>query len=153
MKLKDQNVSFELAKEMEELGVPQNSIFGWYQYEGYDPYIEYTDLEQRRSAKRKAYDGFCHEDPALLCSAHTVAELGEMLKGEIKEKIGNAITNPYYIGCGKIDNEHSFYVRYIRHSADDTLCSTHGETEANARAKMVIYLIKAGIIKAEEIGK
>jgi len=141
MKLEDQVVSLALAKEMKELGVPQHSIFGWYQYECYNPYIEYKDLEERARVERMAVKGYS-EDPTFLCSAPTVAELGEMLPGHIKttDNSWNSLHTT------KLENGNEWLIAYY---PDEIKANT----EANARAKMILHLIKEGIIKVEEVGK
>lgn len=138
MKLEDQNVSLDLAKELRERGVNQNSIFGWYQYEGYDPYIEYKELEERAHVERMAIEGYS-EDPTLLCSAHTVAELGENL--------------PIFTSSSKIIGFPSLGWRCVLEIPISKIHYEEAQTEANARAKMVIYLLKEGLLKAEEVGK
>jgi hypothetical protein len=126
-------VSLEIAKELKKLGAEQDSLWVWieapYRHMGYecrlsrdsDPYLENY-------------------------SAYTVAELGEMLPGEISEKIGSMTANPYFLECGKIDDEHSCYVRYIRHATGDTICIMHGSKEVDTRAKMWISLKKNGFL-------
>jgi hypothetical protein len=56
----------------------------------------------------------------------------------------------YLLDCGKIDSEHSYYVRYIRHAMSDTRYITHGYNEIDARADMLIYLIKERVIKVRD---
>jgi hypothetical protein len=148
MELEDRVVSLELAKEMKEVGVEQDSAFYWIQ-QG-----EYSDDWSEAFIVAKKERDVCYK-PALdgECSAPTVAELGEMLPGEIQEIVGNAKQNRYYLDCGKIDSEHSYYVRYTKHDMGNTFYITHRRKEADARAKMILYLIKTGIIKAEEVGK
>jgi hypothetical protein len=134
MKIEDQNVCLELSKEMKELGVNQDGIFGWYQYKGYDPYIEYKALERRDSAARTFIDGYS-EDPTFLCSAPTVAELGEMLPGRIK----TTYNSWNYLHITKLENSSEWIIAY--HNED-----IKGATEADARAKMWIFLKKGGLI-------
>ena len=128
MKLEDQVVSIELAKEMKELGAGQDSLWCWAKCIPGDEY-ELTltwDLDLRQGTY----------------AAHTVAELGEMLPGRIQ-----SIDNSWcYVHTTKLENTNEGLIAYYH----DELKSN---TEATARAKMVIYLIKAGYIKAKEIGK
>jgi hypothetical protein len=141
MNIKDQVVSLELAKELKDLGVQQDSYFWWIQYCTSDGCKSEWKIEQL----------YCPWSGSLETYAvPTVAELGEMLPGEISEKIGNMTANPYFLDCGKIDSEHSYYVRYIRHATGDTFCIMRRSKEADARAKMLIYLIKEGIVKAKD---
>jgi hypothetical protein len=136
MKKEDQVVSLEHAKEMEELGLKQDSIWYWTWAQWTDK-VEWVLIsqEERKRLKKESF------------AALTVAELGEALKGEIIEWGENFTKrNPYYLDCGKIEHEHSYYVRYIRHDTGDTFCITHGNTEANARAKLWLHLRKKGLI-------
>ena len=87
-------------------------------------------------------------------SAFTVAELGEMLPqyiriqhGRIKKKRDFHL---YMSKCWKGDGR--YYVGYMVLSGDEpdfTLCAELN-TEANARAKMLIYLIENKLIKLKE---
>ena len=112
MKLEQQVCNLELSKKLKELGVKQESIFYW-------------RLDDSRLFQGEFYEDniqygitFCYDsslgslNPDTHISAFTVAELGEMLPREMR------------IECFK-ENWKQGYL-------DDT--------EANARAKMVIYL-------------
>lgn len=149
MKKEDQVVSLEHAKEMEELGLKQDSLVSWIYY-SHESLYGMSGEEIRRDVEFEwGLDcELCHNVEYIKkYAAPTVAELGEALKGEIIE--GDAtITkrNHYYLDCGKIESEHTYYVRYIRHDTGDTFCITHGNTEANARAKMWLHLRKKGLI-------
>jgi hypothetical protein len=131
--LEEQVVSLEFAKELKKLEVTQDSSFWW---------VEHI----KSGTNRHVWDLFFGKDKNDLVNKHisgfTVAELGEMLPGEIYGKQEGIIGIPYFLDCGKIDSEHSYYVRYIRHDMSDTRYITHGYNEADARAEMLIYLIK-----------
>ena len=111
MELEKQVVSLELAKRLKELGVKQESAFYWAHW--------YDGLTQLQTRDQK-------ERPALLTphggrefiSAFTVAELGMMIPGDY--------ILPYREGS------HSAWVAPNRERA---------LTEADARAKFLIYLI------------
>lgn len=152
MKIEDQVVSAELAKELKELGIKQDGIFAWFRYKAHPPYIASKSLQRHEDNEATFVDGYA-ECPELICGTFTVAELGEMLKGEIREYVGNKKRTSYYLDCGKIDSENSCYVRYTRHDISHTFHITHGTKEADARAEMLIYLIKNGITKAEVVEK
>lgn len=118
MKIEDQVCSLEYAEKIKKLGVPQKSYFYWIHWrEGVDDISGW---------------GVNHmeNDPMTIdVSAFTVAELGEMLKGFILPK------------WSKI--EKSWLQDIIRQFS----CSMpkdwiYSDTEANARAKMLIWLIK-----------
>ena len=128
MKLEQQVVSLELAKQLKELGVKQDSLWKW------------------RLAGNLGWQVERHMSPVTVekkqYSAFTVAELGELL--------------PQYIGKG---NDHGHlhislgtrevgkwtvgYANYEK-SCSDILDE---KNEANARAKMLIYLLENGLHK------
>jgi len=72
----------------------------------------------------KYFLGPKHNGFNLLCSSFTVAELGEMLKG---------FQIPHWSGQDRWATDCEPYCK--------------SETEANARAKMLIHLIEKGIVK------
>jgi hypothetical protein len=130
MKLDDQVCSIELAKRLKELGVPQESIFYWEYYN-----------EQCYAVK---YFPYCivpdDNNKFKLYSAFTVAELGEMLPGSIKvEERSFFIT----MDCDKCPYYDDMPLTQEIYSGMDN----DGDTEADARAKMLIYLLENGLVK------
>jgi hypothetical protein len=127
MKINDQVASLKLANELKELGVKQDSVWCWVK----------SPCRDRGYECRLSWN----IDPYLEnYSAYTVAELGEMLKNHahiLPE------WNKYCMGAKWFSDIYSTF----------GYCQINEETEADARAKMLIYLIKEGTIKAEEIGK
>lgn len=129
MQIKDQVVSLELAKKLKELGVKQGeSLFHWLSRPwGKEPFL--YKFDEPGDAKKDDKDCW---------SAFTVAELGEMLPCGVYS---------YKLGSG------------FRALADGELWSREGgvtldgrpffdaEHEADARAKMLIYLIEKGMVK------
>ena len=145
MKIESQEVSLELAQEMKELGVLQDSVFAWYQYvNGKNqyvsgkPYIALKALQNCQDSIAVYHDGYA-ECPKEICDAPTVAELGEML--------------PIFISTSKIIGIPSLGWRCVLEIPLSKVHYEEAKTEADARAKMLIYLIKEGLIKAEEVGK
>lgn len=146
MEIKEQLVSFDLAREMEELCVKQDSLWWWENYSknayGYVKELEVTDHS-------------CVEDevPTLglrvpkdyvICSAYTVAELGEMLPARIKTDYGSWT----YLHITKRENTKEWVLDY-NYLLD--IAEIRENTEADARAKMLIYLIKEGYVKVEDL--
>ncbi len=115
MELSDQVCSLELAKRLKELGVKQESLF-WH-------------TEQLNKNHKSIYNPIIpvelKDDSHNFYSAFTVAELGEML--------------PYY------NYSIMFSIRfcdiYLGHPTKGSIIFKES-TEANARAKMLIYLIE-----------
>lgn len=121
MKLESQVVSLELAKRLKELGVKQDSFAYWYKpHTAWQLRIDRTDLGDDWADNQ-------------IVSAFTVGELGEMLPDNFRSmKLGKGWFCRLYLG--------------------PTLSSgdgVTGETEADARGKMLIYLIENGLIKTE----
>ena len=116
MKLENQVVSLDLAKRLKEVGVKQESLFVWYT----NPWQHKTGLEIRKKAEENLLVG--HAD---YCAAFTVAELGEMLP-----------------------EDESFRIKHTTGECniwrDDEVFS--GDTETDARAKMLIYLLENKLI-------
>lgn len=119
MKLEQQVVSLELAKKLKSLGVKQESAFYWV----------YSKMSSFWQVLYGPYHG-----GADTIAAFTVAELGEMLPN-------NKVHTLKWFG--------QFYCE----AWDDVVEKTNpitrcvSDTEADARAKMLVYLIEQGIVK------
>jgi len=116
MKLEQQVVSLELAKRMKELGFEQSSLFYWDDGDGREDQLNYSPDVPLRE----------------LVSAYTVAELGEMLPSHY------ASSKAGYGGeflCGELSKNGGYERQY-----------KHDYTEADARAKMLIYLLENKLI-------
>lgn len=122
MKLEKQVCSLELAKKLKDLGVEQDSLWWWIKAgKGLIDKQTYALKELMRPDDTD-------------CSAFTVAELGELLfESDLggfnggKTRIHVETGKEYYCELGI----HNFY----------------SDTEANARAKMLIYLLEQGLTK------
>lgn len=125
--LDKQVTSLELSKRLKELGVPQESLFVhaaghiWYR----------TSLDSTRDDGARISERML-ESARDITSAYTVAELGEMLKGQ---------HSGYYIN--QVGN--TLYLRPVG-SAEKIIYSVGSDTEANARAAMLVYLLENGLI-------
>ena len=138
MKLEKQVTSLELAKKLKELGVEQESQFWWLdgKERGYFPHYGSTFVD------------FGGEVRKPICSAFTVAELGEMLPQYFSthRTVGQPETwtcNNVLDGVGEYD---SFWgdtpEKYPWKNWVD-------ENEANARAKMLIYLLENNLLETK----
>ena len=119
MKLEQQCCSLELAKRLKELGVKQESFFYYY----YSTILKSWLISVHKDIERDLDD----------ISAFTVAELGNMFpfacvistyNGGISGYVCESIAIPYHNKIPEIN----------------------GETEADARAKMLIYLLENNLI-------
>ena len=166
MKIENQVSSLKLSKRLKELGVKQESVWAWkvvVEYWGAKPKTKLvneggTDNEKIVNGKELHYSEKYY-------SAFTVVELGEKLPDYIKD-IGN-------LDIGKNHTDHmsmnkklvkhrtwhiSYWTwetsftrkhkdMYLKQIANPKIPLIHAKTEANARAKMLVYLLENGLIK------
>lgn len=137
MKLENQVVSLELSKKLKGIGVEQKSYFYWYEikkerWEIWDP----IHLMQVWEDKSTCRDG----KPLTSISAFTIAELGEMLPHLIF--FDNYC---YYLEINKIID--SWEILYV--GINDSLHISKDINQANAYARMLIYLIENKLIKID----
>lgn len=132
MKIENQVCSLELAKRLKELGVRQESAFWWSRREPSWAYILSYGLSVWRTSDTEPH-----------FSAFTVAELGEMLPEFF-------ISYRYF--QPKEEGGLEQYWRCYNEGNDEIQVADYEEasvanTEADARAKMLIHLIEKGIVK------
>jgi hypothetical protein len=113
VKLEDQVCSLELAKRLKELGVKQESLYYWWELSGSGFLPLHDDRDELPCGDKK------------ICSAFTVAELGEMLPDDTESYKDVRGWN-----CDRDNN------------LDGFISSSGGKTEAEARARMIIHLIE-----------
>ena len=121
MKLEEQVCSLDIAKRLKELGVKQESYL-WWDING--ELTHFGDGENSDYAVERAY---------------SVAELGEMLPEQyFSFKCHTEVEGDGIWSCaGARMPEFEFYEgQWVT-----------ADTEANARAKMLIHLIEQGIVK------
>lgn len=133
MQLKQQVCSLELAKKLKELGVEQESLFYWDE----SPDEENAEVFFQRGQKDDLFN-------RRYISAFTVAELGEMLpKGNFSIR---------YIGVEKWEAGNNI-TTYLGMAQGGPKCDLHieeADTEATARAKMLIHLIKNNLYAPDQ---
>lgn len=130
MKLENQVCSLELAKRLKEFGVKQESLFYWHYYMG-------------KESEASVCQSFGMSS-GVFNSAFTVAELGEMLPDTIKPK-GEGIA---YFSVEKTDtkSDQIWEVYYEYFTNEGGRIGFNANTEANARAKMLVYLLENKLI-------
>lgn len=124
MRLEDQVCSLQLAKRLQSLATTQESAFAWYLRDNeliFAPWVR-NDPHQ----------------PSV--AAFTVAELGDMLPYEFKTAEGR-----WWLQMERYHDKSRVY--YINTKSGTFLVDTYDVTEADARAKMLIYLIENGLLK------
>ncbi len=155
MPLEHQDVSLELAQKMKELGFKQESLY-YYAHQGelrtydslYKSYVEdYNDKDTPFSGK---FHHWLREvNGGEIYSAYTVAELGEMLPSGISKDGKN-----YRITL--VNGNGLKYLDYATYENGIAVWLLNGypmlanskDTEADARAKTLIYLVENGLLKA-----
>lgn len=119
IKLEDELVSLELAKEMKELGFKQDSLWYWATANSVNYWIN------------RGATGICD------IPAYTVAELGEILPYKLDYDC--------WLEIDKIKNDKILWcVSYRVPECSASEISFKNAKEADARAKMLIYLKKQG---------
>jgi len=138
--LHQQVTSLELSKRLKELGVKQEGAFYWQ----FPKPMESLPFNKRPFEER--HDWFltnsgnldwCKED--IRCAAFTVAELGKILPIGIYS--GRGANGRYF--CDTDREDMGINVRNRLEFYEDT--------EADARAKMLIHLIEKGLLDAKKI--
>lgn len=150
MKLEEQVTSLELSRTLKELGVKQKSLFQWS--------IEYKKKNGKSSTQLmgnsfgmkvfhniswRVYDWNKRET----YSAFTVAELGEMLPARITNPVTRNMDRLcFYLkehkGVNSMQDMRDGYTIEYHTLYSAPLHRLWGNTEANARASMLIYLIE-----------
>ena len=132
--LNQQLVSLELAQKMKEFGFKQESFFVWLHSKVDNKATILENLNMDLDTENFKY-----------FSAYTVAELGEMLPDNIK-----ANSNSYWLKTAKtkLSTDQTYHVVYYEdnHPIDGEVISFTADTEADARGKMLIYLVENNLI-------
>jgi hypothetical protein len=142
MELTKQVCSLELAKRLKELGVKQDGLHAWWVNHSF-PKVDKPDKYNADhwrapitySVQPKYFDkplAWGHNDE--LCSAFTVAELGEFLPASITLDKGDTHN------CIFTDRFHEKWLVGYTDIRDDDV--NYADTEADARAECLIYLLE-----------
>lgn len=153
MKIEQQVTSLQLSRQLKELGIQQESYFVWVEkfpiFSNEDRIVTKVEFDRALEASVLSVEA---KKIIKVYSAFTVAELGEMLPDVIIFKDGDdlddweiqgnlhtvKVSNGW--GCGYFDEQDNSPVL-----GGDAWFNDNAE--ANARAKMLIYLIESKIIK------
>lgn len=154
MTLEQQVCSLELAKKLKELGVKQESLFWWKKKGRKNSKNGYIyELIGENYPDGGGYDNCEHySGDKKDISAFTVAELGEMLPKQIEYKVSDYGDRAGYrsldLKCGKTIINDGWYVLYSDPHPSNLVpvYGTYETTEADARAKMLIYLLENKLI-------
>ena len=153
MKIEDQVTNLELSKKLKELEVPQNSSFYWRKYSLTKEPCLYFLGDIKVLDKNKVGLAVLSGKLEFEYSAFSVAELGEMLPKELyipyKGNSGKKRKYPQYPHCF-FGGEEYFLVNYTGGNSREFL-TQQGDTEANARAQMLVYLIEHKLLDPKKI--
>lgn len=126
--------SLELSKKLKELGVPQKSYFYWCSHTSYKKGTglikEYSVIPKSSSTVK-----YSNEHNNIVYSAFLSSELGEMLPEN---------TNTFKEPVGKKE-------WVCTRNEPREMISRRADAEANARAKMLIYLIENKLLDVKNI--
>jgi hypothetical protein len=142
MKLEDQVCSLELAKQLKEVGVPQDSLFTYKDIGlGYQLTNEVCDSNATITTKKG-------ERKVIDYSAFIASEIMEVLPACVIDNKGKNNEAWYWLGISK-----SYDGTYAVHYYDDEdvwpKCKSWvwGKTSVEALGKMVLFLVKKGQLK------
>lgn len=121
MKIEDQVVSLELAKRLTGLGVDAPSLFSW---------MEHGEGPATLEIRKNEVTPYTYEYPAF-----TVAELGELLPPGVISMVGS------WAGDHK-----NWVCEWWRTEEWNMGKDKFSDSEANARAKMLIHLLENKLV-------
>lgn len=134
MNLEDQVCALEYAKRLAELGVNKMSYFEWLKA----PHKNDYDAWEVKPIYPKQVQN-------LGLPAYSVAELGVMLPQFIDFKSDDFKTDDLFVHLTILKDGDKFTVVYLANEISFT-----DNNEANARAKMLIYLLDQGLMMVPE---
>lgn len=121
----------EQGKQLQELGIKKEPMYYWWKDDFGDWIVTESFFENE------------------VYPAYTIGELGEMLPDRVTRKISGRI-HFYDINCYK-DPMRGWAVSMYDMTGGHPYGKEIAETEAQARAEMLIYLLENKLIKPEEL--
>lgn len=138
MKLADQVCNLELAQKLKELRVSQESLFWW----GVEAGLENT-YHPRVCTDLSRWDD---ENMIPVCAAFTVAELGEMMPENYYSfhwsHLATLGTRVWTVSVQEFDENDELKKKLL----PPTIGGCSASTEADARAKILIYLLENNLL-------
>lgn len=141
MKLENQVVSLELAKKLKNLGVEQKGAFYWKASNNTLKYNDGSLVEidtELLFGKTPIFKTLGTWEPY---TAFTVAELGEMLPKTVVDEKGKRHPKEY-----RGVNAYGQHIVSYHENFEPPLETVFADTEADARAKMLIFLLEHDLI-------
>lgn len=135
MELKSQVTSLELSQRLEKLGVKQASLFWWVNWS--------KEIHSEGAPEGWELENGPHYKGCESISAFTVAELGEILPMYLNSE--NLAGLAYRLFTTWNDTE-GWSCAYCMPSGAGDFALQVANTEADARAKLLIYLLENNLI-------
>lgn len=132
MKIESQVCGLELAEKLQSLGVKQNAWWYWKKWDDGSKTLQQMMTSELGNTHPNSF------------SAFSVAELGEMLPDTIANNYPEAEHNLHRLVTEKQDKV--WNVMYICFGCKGKLTTCTANTEADARAKMFVYLLENKLI-------
>ena len=161
MKLEQQVTSRELSEKLRDLGVKQESIFYWTHFTGNGDgyFFAYGTEDIEYGEKCNGYPSIgdyipVHTSPEKgniairykMCSAFTVAELGEMLPVRDYITEGIILDRDKLASWSTFKSDGKWYCNLTWRYSDTKVEQIKADTEAEARGLMLEYLITNKLI-------
>ena len=148
MKLEQQVVSLDLAKRLKELGAKQESLFWWLDNGSLNELCYKTPIAFVLKNGSEIATHIVDREMPKLYSAFTVAELGEMLPVEIYFEISpkDSFRGRAEWCIYKFGNCWSLVLEECSDREGKLYEDIRADTEADVRAKMLIYLLENKLI-------
>jgi hypothetical protein len=152
MKLEDQVITKDQAKKIKELGITAEALWYWVYPKMEGMISTVVGVKPEHIALDILSDNEGDEFDHDMAAAYSVAELGVILPGII-----NKCRLTQWVITGQTDNNISYGMQY-RFRGDDPVNygvfpsrSIFGDTEAKARANLIMALLEEKILTAEEV--
>jgi hypothetical protein len=141
MELSKQVCSLDLAKRLKELGVKQESLYYWID-NGIGDEVAWMLVNEKHAVDET--EGISVEAfiESAKCSAFTCGELGEMLPITI---VQNNVSYELRMKREWFNGKLNWFVQY---KDGDSFIQQQADTEADARAKCLIYLLTEQLIRS-----
>lgn len=142
MKIEDQVCSLEYAKKLKELGIKQESLFGWYEAE------QITNFDFNEGKKAETISGICimgNDDTTkqiykgFIAAAFTVMELGLRLPQSITQ-------DEKYYRLNIFKDKICWFIAYVTNQSEPPFIIHMNMKEVNCRASMLIHLLENNLI-------
>jgi hypothetical protein len=157
MQLEKQVVSLELARKLKELGIKQESLFWWIESSGVSSVVHPLYMNALYYVNAQIFE-ICgiknirdYKAHSTIYAAFTATELGEMLPKAFKTDKENFYKTNYTLQYNLFGQPEYFHLGSPQTDTEDSNITIRAlgsaeDSEPDARAKMLIYLIENNLI-------